>query len=481
MEAPHSPPDREPDDAAAAHADDDAAAVDVEVEAAAEPREVVTTLERHWPARMLQAFLEANGVPAWLHTRGAEAVADAALVAGGHEVMVRRRDLDVARELVASGAMLDGVDPATDDTAERLEARLMRLLAFECVTGAEQPIADWLADRCLDRGEEVVRVGNSLVAGSLVDDRPTVLLVGHLDVVPPTEADRPPRMVADRVVGRGASDMKSGLAVALDCFEDRDLRVGPYNLVLLAYAGEEGPAETNELPLLLDGVPELGVADFAVLLEPTDLTVQLGCLGGLHAQVEISGAAAHSARPWHGDNALTKAGDLLRWLHHRSAETVHVEGLAYHEVVTATQAWTDNARNVVPDRFMINLNYRFAPGRDLDQAESRLDHLVREVAGPDVTVTVVDRAPPAPPGREDPMVGAFVATSGAQVEPKQAWTDVARFVDAGVPAVNYGPGLAAQAHVAGEHVPRANLPAARAALARFLTARPELGSEEPPT
>jgi succinyl-diaminopimelate desuccinylase len=441
-------------------------------EVAAEPRAVVTTLERHWQARMLQAFLEANGVPAWLDTRGAEAVADPALVIGGHEVLVRERDLDTARELVASGSM-GGEGAPADEVAGRLESRLMDLLAFECETGAEDPLADWLADRCLERGEEVVRVGNSLVAGRLDDERPTVLLVGHLDVVPATDAERSPRVAADRIVGRGASDMKSGLAVALDCFEDHDLRMGPYNLVLVAYAGEEGPAEANALPALLDGVPELASADLAVVLEPTDLTVQLGCLGGLHARVAVHGAAAHSARPWHGENALTKAGRLLTWLHQQAPEVVRVDGLAFYEVLTATQAWTDSARNVVPDVFTVNVNYRFAPHRSLEEAERRLRQLLGSDGDGAPSVEIVDRAPPAPPARGAVLVEAFVRGVDAPVEAKQAWTDVARLSDAGVAALNYGPGLAAQAHTAGEHVPRANLPAARAALARFLSTHPD--------
>lgn len=440
---------------------------DTDVAAAAEPREVVTSLERHWQARMVQAFLEANDVPAWLDTRGSGAVADAALAIGGHEVWVRRRDVDVARELIASGS----VEPEApvDDLAERLESCLMELLSFECGTGEESPIADWLADRCLARGEQVARVGNSLVVGTLDDDRPTVLLVGHLDVVPATDADRPPRVLGDRVVGRGSSDMKSGLAVALDCFEDSHLRAGPYNLVLVAYAGEEGPAEDNELPALLAGVPDLAIADLAVVLEPTDLTVQLGCLGGLHAQVTVHGSAAHSARPWYGDNALTKSGRLLTWLHQRRPEPTRVEGLTYHEVLTATQAWTGNARNVVPETFTINLNYRFAPHRTLTEAEQRLRHLL----GSEVGVDVIDRAAPAPPARDEPLVAGFVRAAGTTVAGKQAWTDVARLAEAGVPALNYGPGVAAQAHVAGEHVPRANLPAGRQALARFLSTAPD--------
>jgi succinyl-diaminopimelate desuccinylase len=348
--------------------------------------------------------------------------------------------------------------------AAALEQLLLDLLAMPCVTGDEQEIADWLTDRYEARGERVRRVGHSVVVGTLDDPRPAVLLVGHSDVVPPTDEDRQPRRDADRIVGRGASDMKAGLAAGMACFETPALRDGPYNLVLVAYAGEEGPHEANELADVLVGVPELTDAALAIVLEPTDLTVQLGCLGALHAELIFRGRAAHSARPWHGENALTKSGAFLAALHERAPEDVTVAGLVYREVMTATQASTFNARNVVPGSFLVNLNYRFAPDKDLDEAEQRVRALVGEAA----EVAVVDRAPAAAPFAEHPLVEAFIAAADAPVEPKQAWTDVARLAEAGIPSLNYGPGLTSQAHQAGEHVPVANLHAAAEALRRFL-------------
>lgn len=356
------------------------------------------------------------------------------------------------------------------DAGDDLVALLLDLCALPCVTGEEGPIADWVDERYAGRGEPVQRVASSLVVGALEDPRPTVLLVGHLDVVPPTDADREPRIDGDRVIGRGTSDMKSGLAVAMDCFEDDRLRAGPYHLLLVAYAGEEGGHAGNELAPLLAAVPALREADLAVVLEPTDLAIQLGCLGGLQAEVTVAGRAAHSARPWHGENALTKAGALLAELHERGPEDVTVDGLVYREVVTATAAWTGDpsdagaARNVVPDRFTVNLNYRFAPDKTLAEAEQRLLDLV----GDRGDVVVVDRAPPGRPSRDAALVAAFTAQVDAPVEAKQAWTDVARFSEVGVPALNFGPGLTAQAHQSGEHVPVGNLGAARVRLAGFL-------------
>ncbi len=144
----------------------------------------------------------------------------------------------------------------------RLGDLLLELLAMPCVTGEEGPIANWLAERY--HAERVRRVGNSVVVGDDDPTRPTVLLVGHTDVVPPTDADRDPRREGERIVGRGASDMKAGLAVALDCFEERALRsAGGYSLLLVAYAGEEGSHASNELAAVLRELPELREAALA--------------------------------------------------------------------------------------------------------------------------------------------------------------------------------------------------------------------------
>jgi len=339
---------------------------------------------------------------------------------------------------------------------------LLDLLRVPSVTGSEAALADLLQSR-LEAGRHAVRrIGDSLVASRRAPDgADTVLLVAHLDTVPPTPEDASPRVEGDRVIGRGASDMKAGLAVALDAFEAGSPTHG---LVLIAYAREEGAHADNELGAVLEAVPELAAADLAVVLEPTDLEVQLGCTGVLQAVVSFSGRAAHSARPWQGRNALTAAGALLTELDALAPRDVVVDGLVYRDVVVATQGWTSNARNVVPDRFTLNLNHRFAPDRTLDQAEERVRELVAERAD----VTVVDRAPPAPPSRSAPLVEEFIGAAKATVQPKQAWTDVGRFAQLGVPALNYGPGLTGQAHQAGEWVPAANLEVAREALRRFL-------------
>ncbi|MFP4636502.1 MAG: M20/M25/M40 family metallo-hydrolase [Nitriliruptoraceae bacterium] len=381
---------------------------------------------------------------------------------------------------------------------DELVDRLLEHLGWMCVTGEEGPIAEAVAAHYAAADLPVQRVGESLVVGAPdpEDDRPLVLLVGHLDVVPPTDDDLEPRIETrggqEIVVGRGASDMKAGNVVAMDLFEDVELRAAsPYQLALVLYAGEEGGADANQLRQVLAAVPWLADAALAVVLEPTDGQVQLGCLGGLHALLTFQGRQAHSARPWHGRNALTLAGPLLTELEHDPLVEVEVDGITYHDVWSATQAWSEGlgpdagtseglgpdagarpdtnarrapARNIIPATFTINLNFRFAPSRGLAAAEEEL----RAYIGERATIEITDRVPAAPPRLDHPVVASFVAAVGAEVAGKQAWTDVARFAEIEVPALNYGPGLTAQAHQRGEYVPVAAVVDAATRLRAFL-------------
>ena len=362
------------------------------------------------------------------------------------------------------------------DVRDDLVARLVEHVSLMCVTGDEGAIADAVEGRYADH--DVTRVGHSVVVRGPRGDRPLVAFVGHLDVVPPTDADRDVR-VEDRdgtqvVVGRGTSDMKAGNVVAMRLFEEHAAREDRWaDLALVLYAGEEGPDEDNELTDVLAEVPGLADTALAVVMEPTDGQVQLGCLGGLHATLTIRGRQAHSARPWHGENALTRAGRFLAAFHDRAPTEVDVDGIPYRDVWSLTQAHADDGRNVIPGTLTLNLNLRFAPSRSLDDAEEELRRTVAEVAAAtgagDVEIEVVDRSPPAPPHRDDPVVARFVAAVGATVAGKQAWTDVARLAAAGIPGCNYGPGRTDQAHQRGEYVEVDAVVDAHDRLTAFLT------------
>jgi succinyl-diaminopimelate desuccinylase len=346
-----------------------------------------------------------------------------------------------------------------------LTKTLVDLIDIPSETGSEGRIATQVAAHFLPVWGRlgVDRMGNSVVVGTR-SERPMVLLVGHLDTVP--SQGQGAAFVRDgRVHGLGASDMKAGVAVMVHLLNDEAVREGPYDVIGVFYDREEGPADDNGLEIVLERAQWLAEAEFAIVLEPTDMELQLGCVGSINAAVRFNGVAAHAARPWNGENAITKAGRWLARMHEREPEAVRVGGLEFKETATVTMAEGGVARNIVPASATFNLNYRFAPNKTVNQAEDAL----REIAAGADAVEVVDRAPAAPVSEDNPQLQRLIEVSGAVVRPKQAWTDVARFAGRGVPGVNYGPGETLQAHQVTESVAEANLEEAFEILKRFLT------------
>lgn len=314
--------------------------------------------------------------------------------------------------------------------------------------------------------EHVRRVGNSLVVGARTG-RPLLLLVGHIDTVP-SQDQGPARIDGGRLLGLGTSDMKSGVAVMVHLLEEEAVRRGPFDVVGVFYDAEEGPDAGNGLEPVLRELAWLSGAEFAVVLEPSDLELQLGCQGTANATVRFEGKTAHSARPWLGENAVTKAGAWLADLHQRQPEEHVVSGLSFYEVFSVTQASAGLARNVIPGRFDLHLNYRFPPDMTPEAARRRLS----DIAAPADVLEVHEIVPGAPVPEGNPHLDRLVQATDAPLTPKQAWTDVARLARYGIPAVNYGPGEVAQAHQATESVPIANLEPAYEVLLGFLTETP---------
>ncbi len=315
---------------------------------------------------------------------------------------------------------------------------------------------------------DVSRHGNTVVARTELGRAERVVLAGHIDTVPLTDPPNLPTQRRagddgglDELVGRGTVDMKGGVAVQLRLAAQL---TGPNrDVTYVFYEGEEIDGRFNGLAHLADDRPDLLVADFAVLLEPTDGAIEGGCKGTLRADVVASGVAAHSARPWNGTNAIHAAGAIVNRLISYEAQTVHVEGLDYHEALQAVGITGGIAGNVIPDRCVVTVNYRYAPDKDAEQAALHVKDIFTGFE-----VDVKDNAPGARPGLSLPAAQAFVEALGVPVGPKEGWTDVARFSALGVPAVNFGPGDPNRAHTDDERAPVQQYLDAEDALLRWL-------------
>ena len=100
-----------------------------------------------------------------------------------------------------------------------------------------------------------------------------------------------------RIHGRRASDMKGALAVMIELWNRLEKPALPIELVEIFYDREEGPIAENGLLPLLEKRPDLRKASLALCLEPTDLALQIGCCGSMHATLTFHGKSAHSALP----------------------------------------------------------------------------------------------------------------------------------------------------------------------------------------
>lgn len=392
-----------------------------------------------------------------------------------------------------------------------LATELLGLLEIPSVTGAEGALAAALEARFRERippGLSARRFGDSIVVaphavfqvppdpsgrdaqrapshaehGARTYERPLIVLAGHIDTVPIGEA-WPPALRGNRLFGRGSADMKAGVAVMLRLIDELPSEIGFADRAYVFYAGEEGPADQNDLPNVLDAVPRLKRADLAILLEPTAGALELGCQGSLHARVTFRGRPCHSARPWLGLHPLP---DALSWLAKVLAHPmrpVQIQGVEFIEVVTLTQLQSGEARNVLPGTLMVNLNLRYPPDRTAAEAEAFARSLcpqprpLRESSGSDpssqeevgIEVEIMDHAVVGAIPMDAPLYRHLLEATGLPRRAKQAWTDVARFSILGVPALNWGPGDPRLAHTREEEVEIEQLEEVFERLMRFLS------------
>jgi succinyl-diaminopimelate desuccinylase len=356
------------------------------------------------------------------------------------------------------------------DLGERLARRTLALIDVPSVSGEEDALFAALRGQMPVGGYELVDAGDATLFYAPEVRRPGapfVVLAGHVDTVP-IAGNVPGRREGDLILGRGAADMKGALAVMVEAASQMvdgsvrsDLDVG-----LLFFGREELPITQSALLPLFERCTLARTPDLAVVMEPTANAIQVGCLGNLNARVMVHGVAAHSARPWMGDNAIHAAIRALASVADLPIRDVEIEGLTYREVVSVTTFQGGVAANVVPDWVEAHVNFRYAPTHTPAEAEARL----RELLGHHpVDLEVVGNAPPGPVTVHNPLVARLQRATDRPIEPKQAWTPVAEFATVGVDAVNLGPGDPQYAHRDDERVEVASLVRSEAVLRAFLS------------
>lgn len=348
-----------------------------------------------------------------------------------------------------------------------------RLISYDTsspeeLSNASAFVKGWLESHGIDVREHDHDGLPVLVAEFGPSEGPTVILHSHLDVVPGHREQFEPRVEGDRLYGRGAYDMKGGLAAMMFAVKDMADAGGTHVKFLVAPDEESEEINTRSTDVLVRG----GFSgDFAITGEPTDLHVGVQAKGVLAVRIVVTGTAAHSSTPWLGDNAVLKAVDVFR-----AIETLpfsrESSDLFDRPSINLGRISGGDALNKVPDRCVVDVDIRYLPGQDTGEILAQIRSL------PDVEVERTFTRVPAIVSRENPFVSALCdavhrsTTGEATSVGRDGASDAVAFLEAGIPAVEFGPAGAGH-HGPDEWVSIASLSVYRKALVDFVAGLPQ--------
>lgn len=336
------------------------------------------------------------------------------------------------------------------------------LVNISSVSKDERSIADSIEEALKKYSHlKLTRINNSIVAQTNFGNKQRVVIAGHIDTVPANN-NFPGKIKDSEVVGLGSVDMKSGIAVALKLASE--ITSSNYDVTYLFYESEEIETKFNGLELITQQQKALLDCDFAILMEPTNGILEVGCQGSLRFEVSSGGKRSHSARWWNGENAIHKTNKILEILNNYKSREPEIDGYQFREGLQAVKINGGIAGNVVPDSVTVSINHRFAPDTSIDQATQNMKTMFK-----DFNFQLVDAANAAPTGLSNPLIKEFVSSIGKNIAPKFGWTDVARFASAGIPAINFGPGDPNLAHHPDEKVSIAQINDVYECLKKWLT------------
>jgi len=311
-------------------------------------------------------------------------------------------------------------------------------------------------DEC--RGLPVIRAAVGDPGGA------TVILHGHFDVVPADPGQFEPRIEGDRLIGRGAYDMKAALASMMLALPDPANPIPGLQVKLGIVSDEESEESANRGS---DHLVETGLTgDFAITGEPTDLHVGVAAKGVLGIRVGVGGRSAHGSTPWLGDNAILRAVEMFRGIESLPFARESSE-LFDRPSVSLGRIWGGDALNKVPDYCAIDVDIRFLPHQDPEQIRAQIRGL-----GP-VSMEPIITLPPIESDTDCPWVKRLIEVASRHHDGptvsvgRDGASDAVSFIKAGIPAVEFGP-LGAGHHGPEEWVSIASLRTYHRSLTEFL-------------
>ncbi len=354
----------------------------------------------------------------------------------------------------------------------KVEELAAQLLSFptEIPPGNEEECAAYLRDYFHDlhiegsviemhrfaekRANLIVRIGPLGRAG--------LLLSGHLDVVPagdPSMWDTPafePRIREGRLYGRGAADMKGGVAAlvkAIETFKNRELKRG---IIFIATAGEEKGFDGLKA-LIRDGKLKEGDALYGVIGEPTELRTVRAHKGGTIFKITLHGRSAHSSRPDLGINAIENAAQFIVGLIGLRGGLKEIQDPDLGSSVLSTTIIEGGIKeNVIPESCQVIVDCRRIPAHSSEYIHSRLEELAsrlrEKLPNLQLTITEILNYDPLNTPRDHPFVKLCEEITGQASETAPYGTEGPLYQKLNISTVILGPGSVKQAHIPNEYV-----------------------------
>ncbi|AYC30261.1 M20 family metallopeptidase [Paenisporosarcina cavernae] len=236
---------------------------------------------------------------------------------------------------------------------------------------ALQYCSEWLTKHSITH-EVLENKGKLMLEARIGSGDSTIIWNGHVDVVPGNEEQFIPRLEGDKLYGRGAADMKAGVAAMMEAF--RRISEDPTSLshcILLHIVTDE---ETGGMDTSGYLVEQGRTGDFVICGEPTHLELSIQSKGMVDLDINFHGKAAHGSRPWQGVNAIEMAYDFhekMQQLPFTKANNEFYESPS----INLAKISAGNRYNVVPDCCEVSYDIRFVPGQDPEEIVKELTEL----------------------------------------------------------------------------------------------------------
>jgi diaminopropionate ammonia-lyase family len=385
---------------------------------------------------------------------GAATLAGVRAALAGPDAERRRADLGVDESAVVVLISTEGREPERSDEVVSLLEAMVSIDSSNPGLGPGAPgeahlarfITDWASEAGLrtETLEGTQGRPSVLVRGGRAAGGRRLLLCGHLDTVSLAGMDRPlvPRIEGDRLYGRGAYDMKAGLAAALVACRDA-ARAGIDGEVLVAAVADEEHASLG-VQEVLEHLGDAHTVDAAVVTEPTELAIGTAHRGFVWTEVEVTGKAAHGSRPHLGVDAILKTGPLLVGfadLDRRLSQHPHPflgPGNLHASLISGGVE-----ESTIPDLCTLVLERRTLPGETAESVEADVEEVLEACRAQDPGLSVRARTTMVREPFESPVDAAItevialaaerVTGRAAPAEPMSFWADSAFLAAAGIP------------------------------------------------